>query len=150
MLPTAREVDVVIELENMTPSESGGSHFLSALAHSSRFMHEFEDPQSGVVYDTGHASMSAEPQTLDILEAMGEQVAVWHLADYTGDRDSHMAPGRGVVDWDSTVPFTARIGFSGSVTMESAPWGSGSDYALETWQNSVCELDELVHRELVV
>ena len=92
--------------------------------------------------------MSAGPQALEILEAMGERVAAWHLADNAGDRDSHLAPGRGAVDWDGVFRFADRFGFCAPLTRETAPWGAGPDYALETWQNSVCKMDELVRHAL--
>jgi len=148
MLPPAREAGVVVGLENMMPGESGGGRFFSEADHFNRFSREFTDPQVGFVYDTGHAFLSAGPRALDILEAMGERVAAWHLADNAGDRDSHLAPGHGEVDWDGVFRFAARIGFSGPVTMETAPWGRGPDYAVETWQDSVRELDALVRRAL--
>ena len=71
MLPAAREAEVIIGLENMTPGEQGG-RFFSQASYFSRFGREFDDPQVGFVYDTGHALMSAGPQALDILAAMGE------------------------------------------------------------------------------
>ena len=147
MLPAAREAGVIIGLENMTPGERGG-RFFSQATHFNRFSREFDDPQVGFVYDTGHALISAGPQALDILEAMGERVAAWHLADNAGDRDSHLAPGHGAVDWDGVFRFAAKLGFSEAVTMETAPWGQGPDYAIETWQRSVNELEELVQRAL--
>ena len=147
MLPAAREAGVIIGLENMTPGERGG-RFFSQATHFSRFAREFDDPQVGFVYDTGHALMSAGPQALDILAAMGARVAAWHLADNAGDRDSHLAPGHGAVDWDGVFRFAADLGFSEPVTMETGPWGQGPDYAVETWQSSVCELEELVSRAL--
>ena len=147
MLPAAHAAGVVVGLENMTPGERGG-RFFSTAAHFSRFATEYDDPQVGFVYDTGHALLSAGPQALDILEAMGQRVAAWHLADNAGDRDAHLAPGHGEVDWDGVFRFAARIGFSEPITMETAPWGRGPDYAVETWQNSVRELDELARRAL--
>ena len=147
MLPAAREAGVIIGLENMTPGERGG-RFFSQAAHFSRLAQEFDDPQVGFVYDTGHALMSAGAQALDILEAMGTRVAAWHLADNAGDRDSHLAPGHGAVDWDGVFQRAAHLGFSEPVTMETGPWGPGPDYAVETWQRSVQELEELVGRAL--
>ena len=147
MLPAAREAGVIIGLENMTPGERGG-RFFSQATHFSRCAREFTDPQVGFVYDTGHALISAGPQALDILAAMGARLVAWHLADNAGDRDSHLAPGRGAVDWDGVFRFAAQTGFSEAVTMETAPWGHGPDYSVETWQSTVRELEELVSHAL--
>ena len=148
LIPVAREAGVIIGLENMTPGESGGGRFFSEADHVARLAREVDAPEVGFVYDTGHAIYSAGPRALETLEAMGERVAAWHLADNAGDRDSHLAPGHGRVDWDGVFRFAARIGFSHPITMETAPWGAGPDYAIETWQQSVRELDELVSRAL--
>lgn len=142
MLPAAREAGIIIGIENMVPGETGG-RFFSEAEHVRRFAEEKDDPNIGFVYDTGHALLSAGRDALDILEAMGERVVAWHLADNPGDRDAHLAPGRGEVDWPGVFGFAARIGFDRPMTMETPPWGPGPNYSIETWQASVRMLDEL-------
>lgn len=148
LVPVARESGVIIGLENMTPGESGGGRFFSEPEHIARLSREYTAEEVGFVYDTGHALYSAGSAAIEILEAMGQRVAAWHLADNAGDRDSHLAPGRGEVDWDGVFRFAARIGFSHPITMETAPWGPGPDYSLESWKNSVLELEALVEKAL--
>ena len=147
LLPAARAAGVVIGLENMTPGDRGG-RFFSEPEHIRRFARACSDPNVGFVYDTGHALLSGSSKALDILEAMGDRVAAWHLADNAGDRDSHLAPGHGEVDWDGVFRFAARIGFSAPMTMETPPWGPGPDYPVEAWRRSVADLDALVARAL--
>jgi len=147
LLPTARSAGVIIGLENMTPGESGGRFFAEA-EHIRMFAARVNDPNVGFVYDTGHGLLSAGPRALDILEAMGERVVAWHLADNSGDRDSHLAPGHGEVDWDGVFRFAARIKFSAPVTMETPPWGPGPNYPIEAWKRTVEDLDALVARAL--
>ena len=144
LVPAAREAQVTIGLENMTPGESGGGRFFSEASHFERLSREFTAPEVGFVYDTGHALISAGSEALTILEAMGERVAAWHLADNAGDRDSHLAPGHGFVNWSGVFQIAADLKFTHPIVMETAPWGAGPDYAIEAWQNSVRELDALV------
>lgn len=146
LVPIGRDAGVIIGLENMTPGVIGGGRFFSEAGHIDKLSREFPDPQVGFVYDTGHALLSAGPDALDILESMGKRVAAWHLADNAGDRDSHLAPGNGRVNWDGVFSFANQIGFSNPITMETAPWGAGPDYSVECWQQSVNKLDELVER----
>jgi sugar phosphate isomerase/epimerase len=148
MLPAARRAGVVIGLENMTPGEYGAGRFFSEPGHFTRLSRELTDPNVGYVYDTGHALMSAGPDAIQILEAMGDRIAAWHLADNAGDRDSHLAPGHGAVDWDAVFRHAARLKFTAPVTMETAPWGHGPDYSMEAWRKSVQTLDTLVDRAL--
>lgn len=148
MLPAARQAGVVIGLENMTPGEHGGGRFFALADHFSRLSRELADPNVGYVYDTGHALMSVGPDALGVLDAMGDRIVAWHLADCAGDRDSHLAPGHGEVDWNAVFQRMARRRFSAPVTMETAPWGFGPDYSMETWGRSVQTLDSLVERAL--
>lgn len=147
LLPAARAAGVVIGLENMTPGARRGRYFSEA-EHIRRFARDLDDPNVGFVYDTGHGLLSAGERALDILEAMGDRVVAWHLADNAGDRDSHLAPGRGEVDWDGVFRYAARIQFSAPMTMETPPWGPGPDYPIEAWKRSVEDLDALVARAL--
>ncbi len=146
MLPVARQAGVVVGLENMTPGEHGGGRFFALPGHFARLSQELTDPNVGYVYDTGHALMAVGPDAIKVLEAMGDRIVAWHLADNAGDRDSHLAPGHGEVDWNAVFRHMARLRFSAPVTMETAPWGFGPDYAAETWQRSVQTLDTLVEK----
>lgn len=148
MLPVAREAGVVIGLENMTPGEYGGGRFFAVAEHFARFSRELTDPNVGYVYDTGHALMSAGPDAIKILEAMGDRVVAWHLADNAGDRDSHLAPGHGEVAWNDVFRYAARMRFTAPITVETAPWGSGPNYSIATWQKTIETLDALVERAL--
>ena len=77
---------------------------------------------------------------------MSDHLVAFLFADNAGDRDSHLAPGNGRVNWDGVFSFANQIGFSNPITMETAPWGAGPDYSVECWQQSVNKLDELVER----
>jgi len=147
LLPAARAAGVVIGLENMVPGERGGRYF-SEPEHIRELARQIDDPNVGFVYDTGHGLLSGREKAVQILEAMGERIAAWHLADNAGDRDSHLAPGHGEVDWDAVFSFAARIGFEAPMTMETPPWGPGPDYPIEAWRRSVEELDALAARAL--
>lgn len=147
MLPVAKEADVVIGIENMTPGERRG-RFCSEATHFRRLAREVTDPNVGFVYDTGHALMSEGSQALKILEAMGERVAAWHLADNAGDRDSHLAPGHGRVNWNGVFRFADQVGYVHPMTIETPPWGPGPEYSIDTWQECARELDALVEGAL--
>lgn len=147
LLPVARDAGVVIGLENMTPGQHGG-RFCSQPDHFDYISDKFNDPNLGFIYDTGHALLSMGDRAHEILEAMGNGVVGWHLADNPGDRDAHLAPGRGEVDWQGVFQYADRIGFSGPMTMETAPWGAGPDYSMDTWKKSIDMLNALANEAI--
>ncbi len=58
-------------------------------------------PDLGVCFDTGHAHlMSSVHQGFGVLES---RILSTHVHDNAGDRDSHLWPGNGTIDWNQTM-----------------------------------------------
>ncbi len=58
-------------------------------------------PDLGVCFDTGHAHlMSSVHQAFGVL---GDRILSTHVHDNARDRDSHLWPGRGTIDWNQTM-----------------------------------------------
>jgi sugar phosphate isomerase/epimerase len=58
-------------------------------------------PDLGVCFDTGHAHlMSSVHQAFGVLE---DRVRSTHVHDNQRDRDSHLWPGNGTIDWNQTM-----------------------------------------------
>ena len=74
----------------------------------------------------------------------------YHLADNAGDRDSHLAPGHGLVDWSTAFRRAAEIGYAHSMCIETPPFAHGPNYSMEAWKGMVQETDALVERALQV
>jgi sugar phosphate isomerase/epimerase len=55
----------------------------------------------GFCFDLGHASAFGRVPMFDWLEAIGHYLAAVHLHDNHGDRDEHLAVGRGSIDFRS-------------------------------------------------
>jgi sugar phosphate isomerase/epimerase len=88
----ARQRGVSILLEN-TPNELSEPARLKALIHELRF------PDLGVCFDSGHANMAGDP--VEIWNAMQPLVRSTHLHDNDGDKDEHLFPREGTIDWDA-------------------------------------------------
>jgi sugar phosphate isomerase/epimerase len=55
----------------------------------------------GVCFDTGHAHMMSDvPQAFEALKA---HIHSTHIHDNTKDRDSHLWPGAGTINWKETL-----------------------------------------------
>jgi sugar phosphate isomerase/epimerase len=77
-------------------------------------------------------------------------MVAYHLADNAGDRDSHLAPGHGLVDWNTVFRRAAEIGFSGCMCIETPPFAAGAKgtYTVEAWKQMVDDTDTLVAQAL--
>jgi len=143
LLPAAEAVNVVIALENMLPGDDGG-RICSRPEHFERITREFGHANLGFCLDTGHALVSGGPDGAQaVAEAMGTRLVAYHLADNAGDRDSHLAPGRGLVDWGPVFRQAAQLEFALNMCIETPPFAPGPRYSAEAWRQLVTEVEEL-------
>jgi sugar phosphate isomerase/epimerase len=148
LLAHAEGLGLNIALENMLPAQSG-PRLGSEPRHFALFAREFGHPHLGFCLDTGHALVAAGPQRAhEFFQAMAPHLAAFHLADNAGDRDSHLAPGRGLVDWNFVFRAAAEIGYSHPMCIETPPFAPGPDYSPQAWESLVAQADALVQRAL--
>lgn len=89
-----RQLGVSLLVEN-TPNDLATPEKLKELLKTLHY------PDLGVCFDTGHAHMmSSVHQAFGVLE---DRVRSTHVHDNRGDRDSHLWPGEGTINWNDTV-----------------------------------------------
>ena len=149
LLPAAEKLGFTIALENMLPGEDG-ARLGSRPEHLARFSAEFGHPHLGFCLDTGHALVAGGgPEGADeFFEVMGPRMVAFHLADNAGDRDSHLAPGRGLVDWTRFFQRAREMGYAHSMCIETPPFAAGPNYSLEAWKGLVAGTEGLVEKTL--
>ena len=96
----AKHLGVTLCVEN-TVSEMGAPAYLRAFVDETRL--------TGLRFnfDIGHAYLGEEPQEERIaraFEPMRELVASIHLHDNHGEKDEHLPPYDGSIDWKSAIP----------------------------------------------
>lgn len=138
LLPHAEKRGIRIAVENMLPGTdcSFGSQPEHLVAIAERLAH----PSLGFCLDTGHATVTRGPEGIDaFFDAFDDRLICFHLSDTAGDRDMHIAPGRGNVDW-STV-FRRASALDGEIAMciEVPPFAWGPPYADDAWRALVSE-----------
>ena len=70
-------------------------------AHLVEILHSGHFTDLGVCLDVGHAHLGeGVPAALEIL---GDRLRSSHLHDNHGDKDAHLWPGEGTIDWDATL-----------------------------------------------
>jgi sugar phosphate isomerase/epimerase len=90
----ARPLGVTLLLEN-TPNDLATPERLKELLRALHY------PDLGVCFDTGHAHlMSSVHQAFGVLE---DRIYSTHVHDNQRDRDSHLWPGGGTIDWNQTM-----------------------------------------------
>jgi sugar phosphate isomerase/epimerase len=90
----AKQRGVTIALEN-TPGELAAP---SSLAH---FIHDTHLNDLRLCFDTGHAHI--EDGVEGSFEIMRERVVTTHIHDNHGQKDEHLVPFEGTIDWDVTL-----------------------------------------------
>ena len=138
LLETAEELDLTIALENLPPRD-GRPRFSSRPEHFERMAKEFDHPRIGFCLDTGHALMSGGYEVAAaIFDAQSHRMAAFHLADNAGDRDSHLAPGHGRVDYAAVFRKVSEIGFDHPMCIETPPFAQ-EPYELDAWKEMVSD-----------
>ena len=74
-------------------------------------MNDLNAPNVGVVIDTGHRNIGGDPA--EALRTIGGHLITLHLHDNHGERDEHLLPGRGNVDWTGVVGALDEIEYPG-------------------------------------
>jgi sugar phosphate isomerase/epimerase len=90
----ARQRGVTLALEN-TPGE------MATTANLKQFLAETRLTNLKLCFDTGHAHL--EGGVAASLESVRDLVVTTHIHDNRGDRDDHLLPYEGTIDWDATL-----------------------------------------------
>lgn len=118
LLPAAAEAGVVICLENVPmPALS-----LASAASVKSFAEEMDSPFLRVCLDTGHALVTGEDPK-DCVRLLGPLLACVHIHDNHGQRDEHLRPGDGSIDWNAFAESLKETGFDGVFSLETGVTG---------------------------
>jgi len=90
----AKPLGVNILLENI-PNELATPNKLVEFIHTSHF------DDVGVCFDVGHAHMNEGVAAA--FEILKDQIKSTHIHDNAGDKDSHLWPGKGSINWKETM-----------------------------------------------
>ena len=114
-----RERGLVLLLENMLP------HLM--FGHTSDMLWllgAIRDTNVGTCLDTGHAWLSGDLPT--VVHKLSGHLRMLHVNDNRGDRDDHLPPGEGRIDWMSLTCQLLRWGFRGPLILELAGHGAST------------------------
>ena len=90
----ARPLGVTLLVENI-PNEMSTPDRLVELLTSAHFT------DVGMCFDFGHANIMS--RVADAFDTMSKYVRSTHVHDNDGNKDSHLWPGNGTIDWDEAI-----------------------------------------------
>jgi len=105
----AKPLGVTIALENI-PNELSTPEKLVEFVHGAHF------DDVGFCFDTGHAHITGTVRK--DFELMRANIRTTHVHDNAGDRDSHLWPGEGTIDWGECMSLLRSAPHSPALLME--------------------------------
>ncbi|MFW6288349.1 MAG: sugar phosphate isomerase/epimerase family protein [Spirochaetota bacterium] len=122
----------------------GADRFGSVPDHFSRFAVDLPGSSVGFCLDTGHALLSLPADPMAFYDAMRGHLVAFHLADNAGDRDSHLAPGRGLVPWSEFAKRLRTDRHEGTLCIETPPFAPGPPFEQREWTRMRVETGHLL------
>ena len=119
----AKERGVTIAIENK-PDELGSPASLV------QFLKETHLHSLRFCFDTGHAHI--DPGIGPALELMGDRIVTAHLHDNHGEKDEHLLPFEGSIDWAVLLHAFAKTAERPSLVLELKERAAGAPAAAET------------------
>ncbi len=113
----ARPLGVTLLVENI-PNELSTPERLLAVLDAGHF------DDLGVCFDVGHALLAGG--VAPAYETLKERICSTHVHDNAGDRDSHLWPGDGIVDWKETMALLRQAPKAPPLLMEIDGEGKGN------------------------
>ncbi len=116
LIRVAEDEGVVIGLENMPFPNLPLARPAEILA----FVKEIGSPYLRVCLDTGHCAVCGVSPADAARETGAEYLCTLHVHDNNGQRDLHLSPYAGVIDWAEFSQALRDIGFDGTLSLETS------------------------------
>ena len=84
-----------------------------------RLIDTIDDENFKMCLDTGHVAVFSELSAGDCIRACGDKIKALHIHDNLGDRDSHLYPTYGKIDWRDVISALREINFDGVFSLEA-------------------------------
>ena len=93
-----------------------------------------------ICLDTGHVSVFDDLSPSEEILRLGKYLKVLHIHDNLGDKDAHLFPTLGRVNWGGVKESLDAIGFDGVFSLECAPSPLLSDVEFEKESKRLAEI----------
>ena len=115
----ARASEVGIALENDFEYRGGPARrmYCASIPELTDLCDGFQSPFVGICYDFGHANLTGGFHRQN-LRLIGKRLKAVHVQDNHGERDEHLMPFFGAIDWREAMAALKEIGYQGDLTYE--------------------------------
>ena len=127
VLSLARRLGVGLALEN--------GHTQKHMAHIMGLVRQMDDPLVGICVDTGHAALG-DLGPAEAIRRAGPHLLTTHLQDNLGQRDDHLPPGSGAIDWPDVIAALQEVDYRGVLMLELTDNAHGRPYDQECEQRA--------------
>lgn len=132
----AKQHEVTVCLENMP-----FTHFsISKPEKILKLVKEIDSENLKVCLDTGHVAVFPELSIGNEVHRLGDYLKVLHVHDNMGDRDAHLWPTKGVIDWAEFATALKKTGYTGIFSLETSASATLGDDEFEKQTISLFEI----------
>ncbi len=100
-------------------SENERSHLCGEIEELERAIAMFDDPRVGCCWDFGHAHLAFKDDQAQMIKRMGSRISCTHVHDNYYNKDLHLMPFYGQLDWEKLIPALASCGYDGTLAFEA-------------------------------
>ncbi len=117
-LELAKKLGIGIAVENMVDFGGRRRRYCGGDPYELiELVDAINDPALGMCIDTGHANNSGISAP-DFIRLAGKRLKCLHIDDNLADKDTHLPPFMGTVDWKGTMAALREIGYEGDFSFE--------------------------------
>ena len=145
LVPALKETGVTMCIENLffydrqtgrwAPNYCSDAQDLCELIDT---LNEMHGPHFAACLDTGHARV-AKNDPAEMLKVLGSRIKVLHIQDNLGEKDDHLIPTQGLIDWHAFAIALGQIDYHGTFNFEvSEPFSDlkKDTYSYTTFKNA--------------
>lgn len=117
VLEVAKEYDITVCLENMPMRNFS----LATPYEILDFVKMINDDHFKICLDTGHVATFPDISVAQAVRDLGSEIHAFHIHDSFPDRDLHLLPYFGTIDWEDFSNALQEIDYKGGLCLETAP-----------------------------
>jgi len=107
------------------PADRYETDLVQTTAQALQLLDDVKRGNLGVVLDVGHCQLVGESPA-DAIRRLGDTLLYVHVNDNLGQRDQHLVPGQGVLDFPAILAALREVGYEGFLSTEL-----GWDYTID-------------------
>jgi fructoselysine 3-epimerase len=101
----------------LEPADRYETDLVQNTEQARRMLHEVGSHALGIVFDVGHSQIVGEDPATAV-RALGSTLFHVHIDDTQGQRDDHLVPGLGIIDFGSFFAALHDVGYKGFLAAE--------------------------------